>query len=156
MRTVRKVTSSELLTKQALRKKLLLYTKKNMYILKLLLNVVADKTEAHVTSGNKFLHACVKEVCCLWAQPCLDTFHQLLIIVEVPRSQPVLQVGKDVVVAQSKIRAVRWVFKQLPIDMLQQCPSASRCMWTCIVMEEHYTGCQHSMPFVLNGPMRVF
>jgi hypothetical protein len=30
------------------------------------------------------------------------------------------------------------------------------CMWMCIVMEEHYTGCQHSTPFVLNGPTQFF
>jgi hypothetical protein len=38
-----------------------LYTK-NMYILKLLLNVVTAGIEALVL-GNKFLYACVKEVC---------------------------------------------------------------------------------------------
>jgi hypothetical protein len=42
--------------------------------------------------------------------------------------------------------------------MLQQCSSASSC--TCVrtrnVMEEHYTVCQHSMSFVLNGPTQLF
>jgi hypothetical protein len=42
-----------------------------------------------------------------------------------------------VAVTQSKIRAVRRVVRQLP---LQQCSSASSCMQTSIVMEEHYTG----------------
>jgi hypothetical protein len=28
------------------------------------------------------LYAWVKGVCCLWAKPCSDTFHQLLVIVE--------------------------------------------------------------------------
>jgi hypothetical protein len=36
---------------------------KNMYILKLLLNVVNAGIEALVKMGNKFLYACVKEVC---------------------------------------------------------------------------------------------
>jgi hypothetical protein len=42
--------------------------------------------------------------------------------------------------------------------MLQQCLSASRCMWMHTVMGEHYTysGCQHSTPFVLNGPAQLF
>jgi hypothetical protein len=39
-RAIRKVNSEELLTKQAMGKKLVYYTKKNTYILKLLLNVV--------------------------------------------------------------------------------------------------------------------
>jgi hypothetical protein len=65
--------------------------------------------EALVALGNKFLYACVKEVCCMWAQPRFDTFHQLLIIVEALWSQPVLQVGKGVVVTQSEIRAERRV-----------------------------------------------
>jgi hypothetical protein len=47
-----------------MRKKNLLYTK-NMYILKLLLNIVIAGIGALVVSGNKFLHACVKEACCL-------------------------------------------------------------------------------------------
>jgi hypothetical protein len=42
-------------------KKQLLYTK-NRYILKSLLYIVTTTTEALV-SGNKFLYACVKEVC---------------------------------------------------------------------------------------------
>jgi hypothetical protein len=41
-----------------------LYTK-DIYILKLCLNIVTTRTEAPVTSGNKFLYACVKEVCCM-------------------------------------------------------------------------------------------
>jgi hypothetical protein len=44
------------------------------------------------------------------------------------------------------------VDKQLPVEMLQQCSSASSCMRKRIVVEEHYTGCQHSMLFVPNGP----
>jgi hypothetical protein len=57
-RAVRKVTSSELLRKLAMRKNVL-YTK-NIYILKLLLNVVTAGIEALV-SGNKFSYAYVKE-----------------------------------------------------------------------------------------------
>jgi hypothetical protein len=65
--------------------------------------------EALVASENKFLYACVKEVCCMWAQPCFDTFHQFLITVEALWSQPVLRVGKGVVVTRSEIRAERRV-----------------------------------------------
>jgi hypothetical protein len=90
---------------------------KNKYILKLLLNIVTAWIEALVL-GNKFLYACVKDVCRHWAQPRFDTFHQLLIIVEALLSQPVLHVGKQVAVARSEIRAVRRVVKQLPDEML--------------------------------------
>jgi hypothetical protein len=34
-----------------------------MYIVKLLLNVVTARIEALVVSDNKFLYACVEEVC---------------------------------------------------------------------------------------------
>jgi hypothetical protein len=34
--------------------------------------------------------------------------------------------------------------------MLQGCWSECSCMRKHIVMEEHYTKCQHSTPFVLN------
>jgi hypothetical protein len=54
MRTIHKVTSGELLTKQTTRKK-----QKNTYMLKLLLDVVTAGIEALV-SGNKFLYACGK------------------------------------------------------------------------------------------------
>jgi hypothetical protein len=67
-----------------------------MYKLKLLLNVVNAETEAILVSVNKFLHACVKEVCHLRPQPCFDTFHQLL-IAEALWSQPVLQAGNFIV-----------------------------------------------------------
>jgi hypothetical protein len=79
-RAIWKVSSSKLLTKQAMRKKLF-YTK-NMYILKLHLSVVIVGINTLVSSGNKFLYACVKEICRLWAQLRFDTFHQLVIIVE--------------------------------------------------------------------------
>jgi hypothetical protein len=55
--------------------------------------------------GNKFLYACVKEVCCMWAQSRFDAFQHL----EALWSQPVLQVGKGVVVTWSEIRAERRV-----------------------------------------------
>jgi hypothetical protein len=73
----KKVTSGELLTKEATSK--MYYIQKNTYILKLLLNVITAEIE-ELLSGNKFLYACVKEVCHLLAKPRFDTFHQLLII----------------------------------------------------------------------------
>jgi hypothetical protein len=127
-----------------------------MYMLNLLLNVVTFKIEAPVISENKFLYACVKEVCCLWAQPLLDTFHQLLITVEALWSQLALQIGKQMVVVRSEISAVRRVVKELPVEMLWQCSSASSCMQTRILMEEHYTCCQHSTTFTRNGPTQFF
>jgi hypothetical protein len=39
--------------------------KKNKYILKLLLNILTARIEALFALENKFLYACVKEVCCL-------------------------------------------------------------------------------------------
>jgi hypothetical protein len=92
MRAIQKVTSGELLTKQAMRTNFIIY-KKNMYVLKLHLNIVTAGIESLVISGNNFLYAFVKEVCYLWAGPRFDTFHQL-IIVEALWLQPVLQVGK--------------------------------------------------------------
>jgi hypothetical protein len=65
--------------------------------------MVTARIEALVASGSKFIYAFVKEVCRLWAQPHFDMFRQLLIIVEALWSQPVLQVGKQMVVAQSKL-----------------------------------------------------
>jgi hypothetical protein len=69
---------------------------------------------------------------------------------------PLLQVGKQVVVAQSEIKAVRRVVNLILVEMLQQCLSASSCMWMHIVMKEYYTGCQQSTPFVLNEPAQLF
>jgi hypothetical protein len=61
-----------------------------------------------------------------------------------------------VVVTRSEIRAARRVVKQLPVKMLKQYSNASSCMLTRIAIEEHYTVCQHSKTFVLNGPMQFF
>jgi hypothetical protein len=85
-----------------------------------------------------------------------DTFHQILIIVEALRSQPVLLACKHVVVARSESRAVRRVVGLLPVEMLQQCSSSSSCMRTRIFMDERYTVCQHSTSFVLNGHTQHF
>jgi hypothetical protein len=60
-------------------RKNLLYAK-NMYIIKLFLNVVTDGIKALVL-GDEILYVFVKQVC-LGAQPCFDTLHHLLIIVE--------------------------------------------------------------------------
>jgi hypothetical protein len=125
-----------------------------MYILKLLLNVTTEIET--LVSENKFLYACVKEVCLLWPQPCFDSFYQFLNIAEVLWYQPILQLGKQVAVAESEIRAVRRVVKQLPVEMLQQCLSASSCLWMGTVMEEHIFTCQHSTPFILNDSMQFF
>jgi hypothetical protein len=61
-RVIWKVSSGELLTKEERRIKIY-YIQKNMYIIKLLLNVVTAGIEALVVSGNKFLYARVKELC---------------------------------------------------------------------------------------------
>jgi hypothetical protein len=61
MRAIQKVTTGELFAKRTMKKINLLYTK-NMYILKLFLNIVTAGTEALV-SENNVLYANVKEVC---------------------------------------------------------------------------------------------
>jgi hypothetical protein len=48
------------------------------------------------------------------------------------------------------------VFKQLPVEMFQQCLSGSSCMPMYNVIEKHYILCQHTTPFVLNGPTQFF
>jgi hypothetical protein len=58
-----------------------------------------------------------KSDCCLWDQPCFDTFHEL-IIVEALWSQLVRQVGKQVVVTRREIKAVRKVVRHLSVEML--------------------------------------
>jgi hypothetical protein len=152
---VRKATSCELLTKQATKKKLY-YIQKNKHMFELLLNVGTAGTEALLASGNKFLHACVKEVYRLWAEPHFDTFYQL-IIAEALWSQTA-QVGKQVVVARTELRAVRRMVRILQVEKLQQ-SSASSCthMRTrVVIMEEHYTGCQHSASCDLNSSVQFF
>jgi hypothetical protein len=54
------------------------------------------------------------------------------------------------VVVRSEIRAVKWVSKLLPVEMLQLFSNASSCMSTRtrIAIEEHYTVCQHSIAFL--------
>jgi hypothetical protein len=54
MRAIQKVTTGELLTKQAMRKKM---QEIHTYIHKLLLNVVTTRIEALDVLGNKFLYA---------------------------------------------------------------------------------------------------
>jgi hypothetical protein len=103
--------------KTSIEKKKFIYTK-NMYILKLVLSIVTAGIEA-IVLGSKFMYVCVKEVCQLWVKPHCDTFHQLLIVVEALWSQPILQVDEQLLVTWSKIRALRTVVKQLPVEMLQ-------------------------------------
>jgi hypothetical protein len=126
---------------------------KNTYVLKLVLNIVIAGIEALFVSGKKFLSACVKQSAACELSHVFKPYINSL--VDALSSQPIFQAGKQVVVALSKIRAVRRVVKQLPVEMLQQCWSASSCMWICVVMK-HYTRYQCSMPFVLNGPMQFF
>jgi hypothetical protein len=110
---------------------------------------VKAEIKALIISGNKFLYASVKGICRLWAQPRFDAFHQLLIFIESLWSWPVLQVGKQEVVARSEIMAVRRVVKQLPVEMLQQRSSASSCVRMRTVTEEYYTGCQYFTLFLV-------
>jgi hypothetical protein len=89
----------------------LLYIKK--YVHTQAISHVTSGNEALVVSGNKVLYVCVKEVWPLCAQQCFDTFHKLLITVHALWSIPVIQIGKQVAVTWSEIRAVRRVVKQL-------------------------------------------
>ena len=68
-----------------------------------------------------------------------------------PRGQEFLEVQENVKIAESKIRAVGWMIKQLPAKFRQNIYCGSSCMWTGIVMEEHNTCSEHFMPLVLNG-----
>jgi hypothetical protein len=54
------------------------------------------------------------------------------------------------------IMAVRRVVKQVPVEILQQYFSPRSYVWMCIVMEQHYTRCQHSMPLFLKASMQFF
>jgi hypothetical protein len=139
-RAILKVTSGELLTNQTITKKKKSITYINTYTNMLPLEM------GKLYHGISFSLPVPKgsSACDL---SCFNTVHQLL-IVEVLWSQPILQVGtsEQVAVVWSEIRAMRQVVKQLWVKMLQQCSNASSCMRTCIAMEEHFTGCQHSSP----------
>jgi hypothetical protein len=97
----------------------------------------------------------VKSAACELSHILTPSIYSSLFIFDLLWSQPVLQVGKQVVVAWSEIRAARRMVRQFPVEMLQQCSSASSCMRARIVMEEHCTGCKHSMPFVLEWSCAV-
>jgi hypothetical protein len=59
---IREVTSDELLTKQAMRKKkIIIYKRMHTYLS--YFSMYTSGTEASVILGNKFLYDCVKEVC---------------------------------------------------------------------------------------------
>jgi hypothetical protein len=107
---------------------MLLHTKITcMSILEPLLSTVTVVIGMLVIFGSKFLYTIVKEIC-LWDQPHFDTFHRH-INVEVLWSHSVWQAGtsKQVAVAWSKIRAVRRVVRQLPVDML-----SGAIVWTAL------------------------
>jgi hypothetical protein len=114
------------------------YLQGNMYILKLLLNLVTARTEALAYCGICVVCPCQRSLPPV-SSATFYNFHQFLIIVEVLWPQPVLQVGKQVTVPQREIRAVRRVVNQPSAEMLQQCSSVSRCMsiQTHTVIEEH-------------------
>jgi hypothetical protein len=132
--------------------KKLLYTKKFVHTSAAYFSTQSLAELRHLSyQGISFLHACVKEVFRLWAKPRSTIVHQL-ITVEALWSQPNLQVGKQMGGAWSEIRAVRRVVKQLPVETLQQCSSASSCVRTRIAMKERYTVCRQSTTSVLNGP----
>jgi hypothetical protein len=76
-------------------------------------------------------------------------------ILIIPSIHPVLQEGKQAVVARSEITAPRRVVKQLPVEVLQHCSSSISCMLTHFVMEDYYAVCQHSTPFVLNDATQL-
>jgi hypothetical protein len=57
---------------------------------------------------------------------------------------PVLQLGKQLVVTRSEVRAVRKVVRQPPDEILRHCLAKQ----AHISVEEHYTGFQHSVPLV--------
>jgi hypothetical protein len=42
------------------------------------------------------------------------------------------------------------------VEMLSSAGVRAAVMWMHIVIEEHYTGCQHSTPFVLNASVQFF
>jgi hypothetical protein len=99
---------------------------KNMGTLKLLHTFVTTRTEV-IVLRNKFMYACAKDVCHLWAEPYFDTFHQPLVFVEELWYQPVLQVGKHVTVVRMEIRAVRRVVNDSQLKF-----SSSGRVWAAV------------------------
>jgi hypothetical protein len=132
---MRKVTSDELLTQQAMAEKIRTYLS--------YFSTFSPPELRHLYRGIGFcmpLSAVSSDN--------FDTFHNLLNIIVMLWSQPVLQVVRQVAVARSEIRAVRRVVQQLPVGMLQHCSNVSSRMRTRIV--------QHSTTFILNRPMQFF
>jgi hypothetical protein len=114
-RAIRKLTSGELLTKKGNEKLLRIYN--NTYIIKLLFNVVTVGNEALI-SGNKFL--CLYQrslppvsLAMFWHLP--STLHYCWSAVILTSFSG----SKQVAVAQSEIKAVRNVVKQLPDEMVE-------------------------------------
>jgi hypothetical protein len=92
---------------------ILLYTKYT-YILKLHLNPATSEIEKLVVWGNKFCTPVSKKfAACELIHVLTPSINSSLLL-----KQAVPQIGKQVVAVQSEIRAVRWVVKQLPVEIL--------------------------------------
>jgi hypothetical protein len=117
----------------------------------LLLDIVPPELRRLSYREIRFCIACVKKVCRLWAQTHFDIFR--LLIVLALWSQPVLRVGKQVADVRSEIIAARRVVK-LRVALLQQCSSASSYVRRHFVMDQHYTGRQHSRSFFFRMALR--
>jgi hypothetical protein len=119
---IREVTYSELLTKQTMRR--------NCTYLSYFSAKSPPELRRLSCWGISFVCLCQK-VCRLWAQPRFDSFHQL-IMVEGLWFQPVLQVGKQVVVAQ-RDQGCKGGGQTTPgwnVSVILKCNS---CMWMRIV-----------------------
>jgi hypothetical protein len=94
------------------------------------------QTGSHTASKHKFVVLNQRQVCHLSAQPRFGTFHQHHNIAEMLSFLSVLHTGRS--------RQARKAVKALPVEMLEQCLSRDSCRLTSILMDEHYTVCQHS------------
>jgi hypothetical protein len=81
MRAIWKVTSGELLTKQAMREKIIIYKKIHTYLS--YFSTQSRSELRHLYRGISFCMPVSKKSAACELKACFDTFHQLLIIAEV-------------------------------------------------------------------------
>jgi hypothetical protein len=146
MRTIQIVTSGELLTRQAMRKKWLCTTK-NTYILKLLLNIITVRIEHFSYQGISFCMPLSKSLpplssAIFWHLP--STRHYCWSTV-IPTSSSSRYTGGSHFERDQRCKeSPSW-----------NAPAVLKCK-QLYAMQEHYIVGQHSTPFVLNGPMQFF
>lgn len=155
MRDIQKVSSNRLLNKIKKHVQTIVVAVWNTD-LKLLFSHTTFILETLFITWHAVLYTFVIESCHMWSEPCINSFFDFIVIMELPATKKGFQMLEKVIIAWCEVYTVQRVIRLFLSEGCEGMLHCSGSMWVGCVMNQHNAPGKHLTLLILDRMMQFF